>query len=818
MIRQAWGCTANSDRASSRLQGITRVFPLAIVLLVGGAFHVAADEDASAPVPDKVRSELASKRKELAERMQKLRVLGPSTQSTEGQPTPAAATAELELLQSLDLIYLSHLSVLEQAAERRRELELLPKAPRGAEDAKVEAGPACSWLTLDDCRDQQEAEEARLATCQRQIAVAQEALQAAVERHEQTERARRQANEALEVGTTVSAAVELELRRRLAALESTVTQATLDLRRAELDLSKIKQQVIDVRCRGLREKVRQFAANAVFREEDLQTRLKQLAGYEVELRTRLAQARQRLSTWDAQAAIAATQMTKPATEPVPAAAASPAALPTPSTVPAATPATPSAPSKTAAPLAAMPPPKPAAQEPQLAPSAETMRIARRLCQEEISQLERRIAEIAAGRSVPTFRFKLANDKATSEEIATWSVTTANLLTNLTDEEQLLAARMAELMQDLTTLYRQARLATGQDSQRRVDAQLCQESLNRLVEVIQAGQLHVRAFQRTGQRFLQELRERGHGPRADPWWERLRDGLTVTWSYELVAVSDRPITVGKVVKGLVGLLGGILLAALVSRLLGRRLLPRLGFNPGASEAVRSLAFYLLCVVFGVVSLELANVPLTAFTFLGGAAAIAVGFASQDIVSNFMSGVILLAEQPIRVGDVVDLGSLKGTVERIGTRSTRVRTDTNVEITVPNSKLLGDNVTNLTLSDNRIRSSIKVSVDSGGAVADVKACLLAAAQRHPRVVASPAPFVLFTDFGDKSLTFELHFSIAIHNMTDCRLIESELREAIDAAFREAGFFQDTPRQAPRSVAVRPLGISPAVDVAGTQRKAA
>ena len=351
------------------------------------------------------------------------------------------------------------------------------------------------------------------------------------------------------------------------------------------------------------------------------------------------------------------------------------------------------------------------------------------------------------------------------------------------------------MQDLTTLYRQARTAANGDGSAAADQQVRKEALERALQVNQSGQLHVKMLRRTGQRFQQELRERDPRSTGASWWARVRDSVTAAWNYELAAVGDRPITVGKVCKGLLGLLCGVLLAAFLSRLLGKRVLPRLGLNPGASEALRSLTFYLLSAVFGILSLELANVPLTALTFLGGAAAIAVGFASQDLVSNFMSGVILLAEQPIRVGDFVELGGVKGTVERIGTRSTRVRTDTNVEITVPNSKLLGGNVSNLTLSDNHVSSSVTVSVDRGFPVADIKDCLLAAVQLHPRVVASPAPFVLFTDFGDKSLKFEVHFSIAMQHMTDGRRIESDLREAIDAAFHEAGFIQDAAAPAAR-----------------------
>ncbi len=520
----------------------------------------------------------------------------------------------------------------------------------------------------------------------------------------------------------------------------------VDLRRAELERHKTKQELLELSCRALQEKVQQLVPQVTFSEEDLQTRLQAVANYEAELQTRLGEARQRLLKLDTAVATAATQ-----------AATAPA-------IPAA--------GKDAAPAA----------------SLETSRMVRRLRQEEVEQLERWLTELVAARSVPTLRFRLANNRVTPEEAATWLANADKLMAMLAEEEQLLTARTAELMQDLTTLYRQKRIAADGDGSAAADQQVRQEALERQLQVTQSGQLHVKMLRRSGQRFVQELRERGPGSTGAAWWNRVRDAVTAAWSYELAAVGDRPITVGKVLKGLVGLLCGVLLAAFVSRLLGKRVLPRLGLNPGAAEALRSLTFYLLSAVFGIVSLELANVPLTALTFLGGAAAIAVGFASQDLVGNFMSGVILLAEQPIRVGDFVELGGVKGTVERIGTRSTRVRTDTNVEITVPNSKLLGGNVSNLTLSDNHVGSSVTVSVDRGFPVADIKDCLLAAVQLHPRVVASPAPFVLFTEFGDKSLKFEVHFSIALRHMTDGRRIESDLREAIDAAFHEAGFIQE------------------------------
>ena len=737
MSRPSSWYDAVGDHRRGAVWHLIRGLSLAVVAAVGMSLQGSAEDASSAPDLTKSRTELVSKRRELAERIQKLGSLAPPGQAKQG---PADATAELELLHSLDLIYQSHLSALDETAEQRRERDLRREDLRRSSDTKTTSGRPESWLVIEDYRDQLEAEVSRGRTCAHEITVAQDALQAAQEKQDQAARTRRRLQEdLLSDGGAAIAPGERERRLQLAVLESAVADASVDLRRAELERHKTKQELLELSCRVLQDKVQQLVPHVTFSEEDLQSRLQAVANYEAELQRRLDEARQRLLELDTTVATSATKATIAPAEP----AAGKDAVP--------------------------------------GPSLETSRLVRRLRQEEVEQLERWLTELAAGRTVPTQRFRLANNKVTPEEVTTWLASADKLMVMLAEEEQLLTARTAELLQELTTLYRQARVAAEGDGSAAADQQVRKEALERSLQVTQSGQLHVKMLRRSGQRFVQELHDRGPGSARAAWWARARDAVTAAWSYELAAVGDRPITVGKVVKGLVGLLCGVLLAAFVSRLLGKRVLPRLGLNPGASEALRSLTFYLLSAVFGLLSLELANVPLTALTFLGGAAAIAVGFASQDLVSNFMSGVILLAEQPIRVGDFVELGGVKGTVERIGTRSTRVRTDTNVEITVPNSKLLGGNVSNLTLSDNRVWSSVTVSVDRGLPVADIKDSLLAAVQLHPRVAVNPAPFVLFTDFGDKSLKFEVNFSIAMQHMTDARRIESDLREAIDAALR-------------------------------------
>jgi small-conductance mechanosensitive channel len=174
----------------------------------------------------------------------------------------------------------------------------------------------------------------------------------------------------------------------------------------------------------------------------------------------------------------------------------------------------------------------------------------------------------------------------------------------------------------------------------------------------------------------------------------------------------------------------------------------------------------------------------FTFLGGAIAIGVGFGSQNIVNNFISGLILLAERPIKVGDLIEIDDLYGTVTQIGARSTQIRTGSNLDIIVPNSKFLESNVVNLTLGDDKLRTQVSVGVVYGSPTREVTHLLKHAATEHGRVLKRPEPFVWFSDFGDNALIFELHFWVEVRTVADRRRIESDIRYRIDQLFRNAG----------------------------------
>jgi small-conductance mechanosensitive channel len=146
--------------------------------------------------------------------------------------------------------------------------------------------------------------------------------------------------------------------------------------------------------------------------------------------------------------------------------------------------------------------------------------------------------------------------------------------------------------------------------------------------------------------------------------------------------------------------------------------------------------------------------------------------------------LLAERPIRVGDLVNVDGIDANVTNIGARSTKVRTGSNLEILVPNSKFLENNVTNWTLSDTRVRTSVCVGVAYGSPVREVIHVLKKVIDQHELVIRSPEPIVLFKEFADSALTFEVHFWIHMKRMMDGEKVRSEIRVAMDDAFRDAG----------------------------------
>ena len=271
--------------------------------------------------------------------------------------------------------------------------------------------------------------------------------------------------------------------------------------------------------------------------------------------------------------------------------------------------------------------------------------------------------------------------------------------------------------------------------------------------------------------------------TDPvsWLNTAWDVIKSVWNYELFTIEGQPLEVGRVFVASVLLILGIGLSRRLSRLVASRVLGRFNLSEPGQAALQTVTFYLSLVIFTFIALKLASVPLGIFALLGGALAIGIGFGSQNVVSNFISGLLLMVEQPVKVGDLIEVGTALGSVEKIGARSTVVRKPDNTHVVLPNSHLLENAVINWTLSDKLVRTSILVGIAYGSDTTRARDLLMEVAGEDPRVRKQPEANVLFTDFGDNALAFELQVWLKMNSLSDRRRLESDLRYAIDARFR-------------------------------------
>ena len=226
----------------------------------------------------------------------------------------------------------------------------------------------------------------------------------------------------------------------------------------------------------------------------------------------------------------------------------------------------------------------------------------------------------------------------------------------------------------------------------------------------------------------------------------------------------------------------LLSAFLRFVLQEDVYPRIHMTRGISYAVSNLLHYVLLALGFLAGLGLLGLDLTRLTIMASAFSVGIGFGLQSVVNNFVSGLILLFERPIHVGDVIQMGDLSGEVRRIGIRASLVRTGQGAEIIVPNSQLISDRVTNWTLSDQRRRIELPVGVKYGTSPQKVIELLEAVAQAHPQVLREPAPQAFIASFGDKAIAFELH--AWTDEFGRWSRIRSELATAVYDAVQAAG----------------------------------
>jgi potassium-dependent mechanosensitive channel len=206
------------------------------------------------------------------------------------------------------------------------------------------------------------------------------------------------------------------------------------------------------------------------------------------------------------------------------------------------------------------------------------------------------------------------------------------------------------------------------------------------------------------------------------------------------------------------------------------------DPAVGNSIGTLLHYALITLAVFIALGALGVELQNFAIVAGALGVGIGFGLQNVVNNFVSGLILLFERPVRVGDTVVVDEEWGTIKRIGLRSTVVLTFDRSELIVPNGDLVSEKVTNWTLSDPMARVIMPIGVAYGSDVTQVLDLLRASANAHPEVLFEPAPQALFTAFGDSALEFELR--VWVRELRYRLEVKSAILAEVDRAFREAG----------------------------------
>ena len=232
----------------------------------------------------------------------------------------------------------------------------------------------------------------------------------------------------------------------------------------------------------------------------------------------------------------------------------------------------------------------------------------------------------------------------------------------------------------------------------------------------------------------------------------------------------------------GILYGSHLASVVfQKLLMDEVLVRRRVERGVRHSIGRLVHYAIAFLGFLLALWTLGFNFTQFTIILSALGVGIGFGLQSIVNNFVSGLILLFERPVRVGDTIELGGKWAEIRRIGLRSTTVQTLDHADVIIPNSDLITNQVTNWTLSNRQVRLTVPVGVAYGSDVSKVMETLITCANANSTVAKIPAPQVLFLSFGESSLDFELRIWVSD---ADHRLkVRSELHQEIDRSFREA-----------------------------------
>ena len=262
-------------------------------------------------------------------------------------------------------------------------------------------------------------------------------------------------------------------------------------------------------------------------------------------------------------------------------------------------------------------------------------------------------------------------------------------------------------------------------------------------------------------------------------QAIRDFIVKVWTTELFGPDT--VTIGGILILVFLFASVIIVERILQRLLIRRFLSKTRLQPSLQFGLSRIIGYMLIAIGFYVAFQAVGLDLSSLAIVAASVGVGVGFGLQNIINNFVSGIIILAERPISIGDRIDVAGVAGRVTKIQLRSTTVVTNDNITMIVPNADFISNTVTNWSHGDPKVRIRVPIGVAYGSDLKLLQRLLLEAAEEHPKALRDPSPVVLFTEFGDSSLNFELGVwtqemtATPIHFTSQMNfIIEQKLRE--------------------------------------------
>lgn len=249
---------------------------------------------------------------------------------------------------------------------------------------------------------------------------------------------------------------------------------------------------------------------------------------------------------------------------------------------------------------------------------------------------------------------------------------------------------------------------------------------------------------------------------------------------LFDLQNTPVTIMSLVVFIVFLSFFIFLGVFVRRLLSGKILDRFNMDSGLKYTLSRMSQYLIVVIGILLSFQFLGIDLTGLAVIFGLLSVGIGFGLQNVTANFISGLIVMFERPITIGDRVEVGGIEGDVTEINIRSTKIRTLNNISIIVPNTEFVSNNVINYSHGESTFRLDINVGVSYSSDLDTVLRALNEVAEEHPKIMRTPPHQVHLSGFGDSS--WDMHLRVWIPNVKERYIVRNELHQAIVRKFAD------------------------------------